>query len=457
MKPNPKVSIIITTHNYAKYISNAIDSAINQSYDSYEVIVVNDGSIDHTDEILNHYKDKIKIVELDGVGLAKACNIGINYSSGEYIIRLDADDYFDENILLVLANILDKNPNIHLVYPDFYEVDTYGEILRLRRYRKVNQEVKLLDRSPLAAGAMFRRKCFEMIGGYGEELKYQEDYDFWIRFTNKFGVYNVNLPLMYYRKHGKSMSINTDSRMEARRYVKSKYVAHNKLKKPKVLAVIPARSTPFVDFDLCVSDLAEKPVISYTIDAAKKSNLLDRFVVSTENNEVAKLVQELGAEVPFLRLAALSMQSVHIDEILKDILLKLYKHEKYEPDLIMTIQINSPFRKGKHIDEAIHTMMIHDMDSIISVHEDLSFHWRPGPNGLIPVIYKERLLRKEKDIVYRENGSIYLYKSKNILMGLGMGEHVGYIEMTEKESFRIMNDFDMWLANKILQEENVEA
>jgi glycosyltransferase involved in cell wall biosynthesis len=452
----PKISIIITAHNYAKYLADAIDSAVNQNYDSFEVIVVNDGSTDHTDEILANYKEKVIIINLPGVGLAKACNKGIAESSGDYLIRLDADDYFDDNMLLVLASFLDRNPNIHLAYPDFYEIDSYGEILRLRRYGKVNQEVKLLDRSPLAAGAMFRRSCFEKIGGYREELRYQEDYDFWIRFTERFNVQNINLPLMYYRKHGKSMSDKREPRLDARRYVKEKILEKRKIEKPNVLAVIPARSTPFTNFDINLKELDGNPVIYYTIKEALDSDMIDRTVVSTENSDIAKTAERIGAEIPFLRPAALSMQGVQIGEVIKDILKKLYKEERYEPDLVVSLQVNSPFRKVKHIDEAINTQLIHNTDSVISVYEDLSFHWCPGENGLRPVIFKERMLRKEKEIVYRENGSIYLYKTKNLLMDMGMGDCIGHIEMTEKDSFRIMDDFDLWMAEKIMQKRKAE-
>ena len=192
-----KVSVVVTAHNYGMYLCQCIDSVINQRFDNYEIIVVNDGSTDNTEEILKNYQKRyeniIKVFTLDGVGLAKACNAGIRESKGEYIVRLDADDYFDENLLLIESNILDSEPDVHMVYPDYCRVNKHGEIIDYYRLSKVNDEIKLLDRSPLAAGAMYRRSCYNAIGGYNEELKYQEDYDFWVRFIDKFNVYNVNL------------------------------------------------------------------------------------------------------------------------------------------------------------------------------------------------------------------------------------------------------------------------
>ena len=224
----PKISVVITAHNYAKHLPQSIESVLGQTFDDYELIVVDDGSTDHTADVLAKYAShrQVRILRLDGVGLAKASNSGIRQSTGEYVIRLDADDYFDENILLVLGNVLDHHAEYGMVFPDYYRVSKYGEVIDQVRQQKVNDEVKLLDRSALAAGALYRRSCYEAIGGYNETLSYQEDYDFWIRFIDKFHVYNVQLPLMYYRQHRGSMSTNTTPRMRARRQVKRKFVEH---------------------------------------------------------------------------------------------------------------------------------------------------------------------------------------------------------------------------------------
>jgi glycosyltransferase involved in cell wall biosynthesis len=176
---SPKVSVIVTAHNYAEYIEEALDSVLDQTFDDFELVVVDDGSTDETPEILREYSyeypDTVRIVTLEGIGLAGACNRGIEAAEGEYIIRLDADDYFDENILTIESSYLDANLGVDLVYPDYYTVDKQGEIIDHVRLPKVGEEVKLLDRSPLAAGAMYRNEAWKAIGGYNESLRYQED------------------------------------------------------------------------------------------------------------------------------------------------------------------------------------------------------------------------------------------------------------------------------------------
>lgn len=453
MRSEIKISIIITAYNYGKFITQALNSAINQNYSKpYEIIIINDGSTDNTLDILNNYKDKadIKIINTENIGLAKACNLGINKSQGEYIIRLDADDYFDENILLVESSILDARPDIGMVYPDYFLMDHHGNIMDYIRLQKANDEVKLFDRSPLAAGALYRKTCYDSIGGYDENLKYQEDYDFWLRFVERYNVYNVNLPLLYYRKHQNSMSTNSVQRMKTRQYVKNK-LAKTKKEKPEILAIIPAKENDWTNGEcLALTDLAGKPVISYSIEEALKTEDISRVIVSTESSRIADKVLELGAEIPFMRPKRMTMPSVSLEEVMDHTVKYLFKYEDYMPDYVVLLQINSPLRKSEKIQEAIDTIKIHDIDTVISVTKDISFHWKPGAEGLKQVIYKGRLLRKDKETIYRENGSIYLYKTENILKRNAFGTRVGHIEMFFEEALRIYSGFDFWMCEKIL-------
>ena len=452
----PKVSVVVTAHNYAKYLSQCLDSVIKQHFQDWELIVVDDGSTDHTPEILDRYQDqypeKIKVLTLESVGLAKACNIGIRASQGRYVIRLDADDYFDENILLVESNILDTKPDVHMVYPDYYIISKHGEILDSYRLTRVNDEVKLLDRSPLAAGAMYRRECYDAVGGYNEELKYQEDYDFWIRFIDKFNVYNVSLPLMYYRKHGSSMSNNFSARMEARRYVKKKFVSEKGYRGNKeIMAVIPAMGSFRNSEKLATKALHGKPVIAYTIEEALKAELIGRVIVSTEDQETADISKQYGAEVPFLRPLGLAKTSVPVDEVLRHLLQDLKKLENYEPDIVVVLPYYTPFRKESHITEAVDTLLLYDTDSVIGVVSDISFHWKPGKDGLTPVGYQRRLLREDRETMYKESGSIYAVKAEILRFGGYLGNVIGHTELSPIESWRIESRFDFWVAERLLE------
>jgi glycosyltransferase involved in cell wall biosynthesis len=449
----PKISVVVTAHNYGKYLPQCLDSVLKQRFSDWEMVVVNDGSTDDTAKILNHYLEsfplKIKVISLEGFGLAKACNVGIRASLGEYVIRLDADDYFDENILLVESNILDNDPNVHMVYPDYFRITKHGEIIDFYRLSKANDEVKLLDRSPLAAGAMYRRECYDKIGGYNEDLSYQEDYDFWIRFIDKFNVYNVNLPLLYYRKHGQNMSANFTARMKARQYVKKKFVEEKGFRKDKkIIAVIPAMKMFRNQEKLALKPLNGKPLISYVIEEALKTKLVERVFVSTEDKEIEGYALRCGAEVPFLRPTELARTNVPVEQVINHFVEYLNREEGYFPDVIVLLHYITPFTQERHITEAIDTILLYNTDSVISVVTDLTFHWQPGEYGLSMVGYQHRLLREDKDTIYKETGAIYVFKPENLNTSL-LGNSVGHIETSFLEAWKIEDEFSFRVAENI--------
>lgn len=446
-----KVSIIITARNYGRYLSQCIDSALRQQYPSFEVIVADDGSTDDTPAVLERYAGRVRALRLEGVGLARACNAAIAVSSGDYVVRFDADDFFDENLVLVEANVLDLNPNVHLVYPDYYRVNADGQILELARQPRIYDQVKVLDRNPLAIGAMYRRECYDAIGGYDEELRQQEDYDFWLRFTSRFTAHNVNLPLMYYRQHDVSMSTNAAGRLDARRRVKTKFIeSRGGLPSSRVLGVVPAMARLIEGVKLPLADVGGRPLLSYVISALRATPAVDRIVVSTEDAEVADAARLLGASVPYLRPPHLARSGASVEAVVQHLLQRLAVDEDYRPDLVAVAHVHSPMLQAKHIVEALQSMAIYETDSVLSVTPDLSFHWRPGEFGLEPVGYQKRLLREEKDMIFKENGALYLVRAECARAQDFIGRRVGHVEMLASESLRIATPHDLFMARQML-------
>ena len=454
----PKVSVIITAHNYGKYLPKAIDSVLGQSFDDFEIIIVNDGSTDDTSDVLATYVNcsQINLLTLPGVGLATASNRGIQASRGEYIVRLDADDHFDENLLLVESTYLDKNPNVGLVFCDYYLMDVHGEITERVRRGRVNDEIELLDRPALAAGAMYRRKCFDAIGGYNESLRYQEDYDFWIKFIEKFQVRNVNLPLMYYRQHGRSMSRNWMGRMQARRVVKAKFVSQNRERYDrKILAVVPARADKVDERKLPLLRIGDDDLLLRCIKKLNSLHMIDRVVVSTDDPEIAEKGITYGAEVPYLRTRATENMVAPFEKVLEELLRFLSSEEDFQPDIVILLHPHSPFIAADHVAEAIDTLLLFNADSVVAVLEDLSYHWTPGRYGLTPVGYQRRVVRQDKDLVYKEAGGLYVFKTTNLLNnGDLFGKRISHIELAPWEAVRVRQFWDEWVANQVVENGN---
>lgn len=195
-----KISIIIPTFNYDKYIARAIRSCIEQSFPKkdFEIVVINDSSKDATKYILASYGRWIRVIELiENQGLPYSRNEGIMSAKGDYIVNLDADDYLHIDFLKTCSLYMDFN-NCDAVGTDYFLVDDEENII---------QRINVFEK-PIACGIMFRKQQMMDIGLYDTELRIGEDVDFRIRFEKNFNVEGINLPLYRYRLHKKNLTLD---------------------------------------------------------------------------------------------------------------------------------------------------------------------------------------------------------------------------------------------------------
>lgn len=200
-----KVSVVICTYNHGQFIKRAIDSALNQSLNQkdYEIVVINDGSTDDTEQILSSYENRIKVFNNHkNKGLVASCNSGITLAKGKYVVRLDADDEMDRNLLLFESAILDKNDDIGCVYSDRVKITA-----RSKETTRVSLEDFCLF-STIACGIMFRKVNLEAIGLYDD--LYFEEYDLLMRYLSRYKGYYLKLPLYKYYIHGDNMTLDFD-------------------------------------------------------------------------------------------------------------------------------------------------------------------------------------------------------------------------------------------------------
>ena len=220
-----KVTIIITNYNLSKYIGTCIRSCLNQSLSKelYEIIIVDDKSTDNSLEVIGEFQknnDNIKLIALnENKGVSYASNVGIKRSQAPYVIRVDADDYINENMLLFFSEILSWNPDVAFVYGDIYTVSEMGE--KLERVR-LNIIDNLYNHG---AGIMFRKSCLEAVGLYDTEIKNCEDFDLIKRLFKNFDGHYLKLPLYRYRRHDNNMTNDIDSREKWKTIVNEKHSA----------------------------------------------------------------------------------------------------------------------------------------------------------------------------------------------------------------------------------------
>lgn len=448
----PKVTVYIPTHNYGKYVDKAIQSVLNQTVEDWELIVIDDGSTDNTMEVLEKYQShpKIRVLSQENRGLNVTNNIALRLSNGKYIMRLDADDYLDENALSVLSNTLDVKPEIGLVYPDYYHVNEEGDVIELVRRKKIGEEVQILDLPAHGACTMFRKEILMQIGGYLEDFSGQDGYDIWLRFIQKYKPYNVNIPLFYYRQHPASLTKDQKKLLETRRKIKRRFVEQSLSGITlRVLGIVPAvrrsiyyQSDPFVE-------IAGKPLIWYTLNELQYCKSLDRIVLSSEDDEILNYASQFPYVTPMKRSPKFARTTVKMQDLILHVLDRLKQSAGYEPDAVCTLYINTPLRRAYHIDKAVDTMAIFDVDSVISIQEELAHYYHHRRFGLEP-ISEAKGIKVEREAIYKENSAIYLSRVDVFKQGRLIGDKVGHITMLPEESVKINSEFDLWLAESII-------
>jgi len=203
--PSRKVSVILPTYNGSKYLRQSIESCLNQTYKNLELIVVDDGSGSEIGNIVGAYRDpRVKYLRHErNRGLAEALNTGFKNSTGEYLTWTSDDNYYAENAIEEMVRFLQTYPEVDFVYSDEYVIDDAGNILRVQRSKPVEG---LKVNNGVGACFLYKRKVYEEIGNYDPSTFLAEDYDYWVRVSQKFKMQRLFRPLYYYRRHRNSLT-----------------------------------------------------------------------------------------------------------------------------------------------------------------------------------------------------------------------------------------------------------
>lgn len=207
----PKVSVVIPTYNCGRFISQSVESVLNQTFKDCEVIVVDDGSTDDTLQRLERHIDKIRYIYQTNQERSVARNTGIAASQGQYIAFLDADDWWHPQKLEAQLEIFNQNSQLGLVYSWVRQVGPNGELLRLMKGTLHNVPAKgawvfddlIMGGLPgPGSSILVSRDCCDEIGGFRADLRYSEDQEFCLRAAHRYQVGCVAHAHVFYRARG---------------------------------------------------------------------------------------------------------------------------------------------------------------------------------------------------------------------------------------------------------------
>ena len=209
----PKVSVVIPTYNRARFLRGAVRSVLEQTFQDFEIVIVDDASSDDTREVVASLEDpRIRYVRLEqNRRIAAARNTGVSSSTGEYIAFLDDDDEWRPGKLEQQVRILDSCAStVGAVYTAFARVDVatgeaVGVITPVKRGHILHE---LCGRNWVgtASTVCVRRRCFDEVGLFDESVEFGEEYDMWIRIAHRFDFRYIDEALVVYGLHARRLS-----------------------------------------------------------------------------------------------------------------------------------------------------------------------------------------------------------------------------------------------------------
>jgi glycosyltransferase involved in cell wall biosynthesis/SAM-dependent methyltransferase len=217
---SPKISVIMPVYNGEKYLSQAIESVLSQSYSDFEFIIINDFSTDRSESIIGSYHDSriIFLKNEENLGITRSLNLGIKVSRGEYIARMDADDISLPERFKEQVSFLDSHPDIGVLGTAAFLIDGLGNIGQEIRFPQdhilIFWQLCFFTNAIIHPSAMMRKDLLDKVNGYNVEFKFAQDYNLWCRLS-KF-THFANLPhlLLYLRKHAENVSVKKRDEQE---------------------------------------------------------------------------------------------------------------------------------------------------------------------------------------------------------------------------------------------------
>lgn len=445
------VTIYITNHNYGRFLKQSIDSVLNQSLKKFDLIIIDDGSKDNSKEIIKKYikLPNVTVIFQKRKGLAISNNIALNLAKGKYIMRLDADDYLNKYAIQLMSDHLEKNPDFGLVYPDFYLTDESGNITSIFKNNKINKN-STLTQPANGACTMFRTKFLKEIGGYNETYTCQDGLDIWLRYIKKYKVSNIDIPLFYYRRHGKNLTESKKKIAKERRKIINETMNYNKKLFP-ALALVVIRGNKYDMIDP-FKKLGRKIMLEWVIDPLIKSVNIKKILLSTTSKKIINYIKKKynNKVLTKKRQSYLALPNTYINDTVEDAL-SFYEQKHKKINVISLFGIHHPFRNTEEIDNCINMLGYFNFDNLITVNQEQDQFYYNHKDG-IKNIRQSETLNLERDYIYRQVGGMRFFKrsffkKKKQLIGGKLGHYV----ISKKSGFSLQSENDFHLAKYLIK------
>jgi len=226
----PVISVIMSVYNGGQHLNGSIESILGQSYDDFEFIIINDGSVDDSLKIIRSYKDRrIHLISRENKGLVFSLNEAVGLAKGRYIARQDADDISYHERLDIQIRELENNQELDLIGGSISIINEDDKELGIH-YAIANIDAlkeEICFRGPFAHGTAFGKTSIFKSNRYSQAMWPAEDYDLWERLSRKYTISNVEDVIYGYRENQQGISANNNSKQEKMKHIISERAIRN--------------------------------------------------------------------------------------------------------------------------------------------------------------------------------------------------------------------------------------
>lgn len=409
-----KVSIVIRTKNEERWIESCLKEVFNQTYNNFEVIIVDNESTDQT--IVKAESFPVKVLSLTNFTPGRAINLGVSESKGEIIVILSGHCIpVNDKWLQNLISNLDA-PDVAGVYGRQEPMSFSSDNDKRDLITVFGLDKKIQKKDPFFhnANSAVRKKFLDNFP-FDEEVTNVED-RVWGMEVIKNGYKIIYEPLAsVYHYHGINHNMHPNRTRNVVRILESIGKENSKIN-PKYLRSFDSSSLKITVFIPSIGDLEmceDTPFIFYTIKRALEAKHVNKVVVLTDNKKTATICKQLGAEVPFLRPPNLSSPNSSIQDVLKYGVLQL-REMNYQTDLCVVLYKNYPFRTTSFIDDLIERFIREGADCMIPMKDEGRAIWKKSNENVQTINpFMPRNLKKDQFLVSH--------------FGLGFVTHAQYI------------------------------
>ena len=376
-KSQPLVTIYIVSRNHKQYLLNSIKSVLSQSYKNLEIFFVDDNSNDKSFETAKKFykKKNIKFIKFNkNTGLQSIANYILKYANGEYFIRLDADDWLDENAILNLIYKIESSKKIGAVFGSYYYTDQKGEIIGEEK------NLSYIEKNfgpPHGACTLFRTRSLKEIGGYSKEFRAQDGWEVWLKLKERMKFANIQTTIFYYRQHDKSVSKKRSLLRERSKIIRKISQKLSGGYNQKIIAIIPVKNMFPGIKNVALKKKKRKSLLDLSIKDALNSKIFQTIIITSADKKVAAYIKKnyknlyTNKKIYFMERPKKFDKSISsLQEILKFVSKKYLNLNNYNPDILCYLSLHVVRNNINHIKQCVNLLMLEKYDIVFSVFKE---------------------------------------------------------------------------------------